>query len=55
VIVISAKSEEMAGTSLATGVEHFLRKPFLSADLIDKIQKILASRAGLRAAGSNAS
>ncbi len=43
VIVISAKSEEMAGNSLGTKVEHFLRKPFLSVDLIDRIQTALAS------------
>jgi two-component system NtrC family response regulator len=55
VIVTSAKSEQMAGASLGTSVDHFLRKPFLSADLIDKIQKILASRANSRAAGSKAS
>ena len=55
VIIISAKSEEMAGASLATSVENFLRKPFLSADLIEKIQKILTSRPNSRAAGSKAS
>ena len=45
VIAISANSEEMAGRSLAARPQNFLRKPFLSADLIDKIQNILASRA----------
>jgi PAS domain S-box-containing protein len=49
VIVTSAKSAEMAGESLGTGMDHFLRKPFLSTDLIDKIRKILSPGAAKQA------
>ncbi len=41
VIVTSAKSEEMAAAMLSTGVESFLRKPFLSLDLIDRIRRMI--------------
>jgi two-component system CheB/CheR fusion protein len=48
VVITSAKSAEMASASLTIGVDNFLRKPFLSADLIEMIQKILSSRTGNR-------
>ena len=38
-IVTSAKSEEMAAASLNRGIEHFLRKPFGLADLIDNVRE----------------
>ena len=43
VIVTSAKSEEMAAASLATGIERFLRKPFSLGHLTDMIRQILDS------------
>ncbi len=51
VIVISAKSKETAGASLTTGIDHFLRKPFLSMDLVDMIEQLLSSRASTAKAG----
>jgi CheY-like chemotaxis protein len=44
VIVTSAKSRETAGSSLATEIEHFLRKPFSTVDLLDMIHKLVTSR-----------
>jgi two-component system cell cycle sensor histidine kinase/response regulator CckA len=41
VIVTSAKSQETAATSLATRIEHFLRKPYRLGHLIQMIQETL--------------
>jgi two-component system cell cycle sensor histidine kinase/response regulator CckA len=49
VIVTSAKSKETAGASLATGIEHFLRKPFSTVDLIAMIHRLVSSRAQVAA------
>jgi two-component system, cell cycle sensor histidine kinase and response regulator CckA len=45
VIVASAKTEEMAATWLATGIAHFLRKPFSLSDMTEMIREVLVSRA----------
>jgi PAS domain S-box-containing protein len=52
VIITSAHNVETAGASLSREVGNFLRKPFLSADLIDKIRRLLPSAALKR--GANA-
>ncbi len=41
VIVTSAKTGEMAAASLATSIEHFLRKPIRLAELLDTIREVL--------------
>jgi len=43
VIVTSAKSQEVAATSLATEIEHYLRKPYRLGDLINLIREALTS------------
>jgi CheY-like chemotaxis protein len=53
VIVTSAKSEEMAAAWLATGIEHFLRKPFSLGDVTDLIREILAGRARSKGVASD--
>jgi PAS domain S-box-containing protein len=40
VIVQSGRSKEMAATWLGNGIQHFLRKPFRLADLIDMIRQV---------------
>jgi CheY-like chemotaxis protein len=40
VIVISAKTQEMAASSLATNVERFLRKPYTFDDLLRMIREV---------------
>jgi two-component system, cell cycle sensor histidine kinase and response regulator CckA len=42
VIVTSAKSEGKAAEVLATGIEHFIQKPFRLAGLSDLIQQVLS-------------
>lgn len=49
VIVTSAKSKETAGASLATGIEHFLRKPFSTVELIAMVHRLVSSRARVAA------
>ncbi len=44
VIVASAYSEAMAAASLGRAVEHFLRKPYRSGDLIASIRQALTRR-----------
>jgi PAS domain S-box-containing protein len=50
VIVTSGKGKDAAVALLATEVEHFIRKPFLTSALIDMIQRLLSSRAATRGA-----
>ena len=49
VIVTSAKSEGMAAAFLATGIEHFIRKPFRLGGLREMIRQVLSSETGTHA------
>ena len=49
VIVTSAKSEGVAAAFLATGIEHFIRKPFRLGGLSDMIRQVLSSGIGTHA------